>query len=92
MCRGQLGRQLVSVRPLLDDLHFSYSEDEDLDHDESPHLGASHPLLKCETKIEPSNLSCSPNCFGEDLAKSEVKQLSEILVKSQEPPQPDPLS
>ncbi|KAJ3995259.1 hypothetical protein F5050DRAFT_1713033 [Lentinula boryana] len=68
----------------VDDLHFSYSEDEDLDDDKSPRVGASHPSLKCETKIEPSNLSRSPRCLTEDLAKSEVKPLSEMLVKSQD--------
>ncbi|KAJ3985690.1 hypothetical protein F5890DRAFT_1473545 [Lentinula detonsa] len=65
----------------VDDLRFNYSEDEDVDDDESPRGGASHPSLKCETKIEPPNLSRSPDCLTEDL--HEVKSLSEILVKSQ---------
>ncbi|KAJ3784271.1 hypothetical protein GGU10DRAFT_33338 [Lentinula aff. detonsa] len=78
-----LSRARDLCKTTVDDLRFSYSEDEGLDDGESPRVGASHPSLKCETKIEPSNLSRSPRCLTENVAESEVQPLSEMLVKSQ---------
>ncbi|KAJ3796660.1 hypothetical protein GGU11DRAFT_757337 [Lentinula aff. detonsa] len=78
-----LSRARDLCKTTVDDLRFSYSEDEGLDDGESPRVGASHPSLKCETKIEPSNLSRSPRCLTENVTESEVQPLSEMLVKSQ---------